>query len=839
MKTPRTTPIWLFLLILAAFGLWLHAAASPDDGEAPASQKRMLIKIELDSPASFTALSDMHLDLASRNLRDGAHVIVTGDELREIERRGFSYEVLIADPSEVFIDPEFRDYEETLAYLDTLSQAYPAITMLQQVGVSQEFELPVWGIKISDNPYTEEDEPELLYTGVTHAREPLGNEICLALATTLLEGYGVDPVTTYLVNHEEIWIVPIVNTEGFKYMMDENLSNPWWRKNQRDNNENGEFEEDFDGVDLNRNYDFNWISGGSSDPSSWTYRGPSAFSEAETQNIRDLASQDHRFIFSISYHSYGEDVFWPWDWSGHPPPDEDIITDVAEEVASRIPRRSGTGTYAASPIGGLTGFSTNWLYGAAGSIDFTVEVCTEFIPSGTAIDSIVADNLPGALYLLERAITGPGITGHVTETVTGDPLQATVIIVGRDNEDITPRTCDPMFGTYFRMLLPGVYDVMYDMNGYQAVLQEVIVGSDTLTVVDIELTKVIDIALSQTELDDDQSGQSSGNGDGYLNPGETIELDAWLENIGILTAYSVSCTLSTTDPLVTVTVGTADYGDITPANIVQGDSPFVFSLSNDAVDGDSIFFQLTAADTSGNFWPFSLDLEVLAIEIDYFSMGIDDSEGGDGDGIPEAGETIDLIVALRNNGSVAATGVWAELTSQDPFISILADSSYFGDMGAGSNAITDPPYTITISSEVEDTHTVALVLEISADDGYYDEEDIQIHLSPVGIDEPVPGAPLPFVTMLHQNYPNPFNPSTKVEYDIAGDEGVKVPVRLAIYSVRGRLIRKLFSGEMIPGRHAVVWDGKDGSGTPVSSGVYIMVLETPSGGQSLKMLVQK
>gem|GEM_PF-3949766 len=38
----------------------------------------------------------------------------------------------------------------------------------------------------------------------------------------------------------------IVNTEGFTYMMDNNLSDPWWRKNQRDNNENGIFDEDYE-----------------------------------------------------------------------------------------------------------------------------------------------------------------------------------------------------------------------------------------------------------------------------------------------------------------------------------------------------------------------------------------------------------------------------------------------------------------------------------------------------------------------------------------------------------------------------------------------------------------
>jgi hypothetical protein len=602
VKTAISRQFYMYLIItavIAATGFQLHLYGASESDPETIRQTRKLIRIELDSPESFTALRDMHLDLASHNLRKGAHVIVTGDELREIERRGFSYEVLIDDPSKVQIDPEYRNYEETIAYLDTLSQEYPDLTLLEQVGVSQEYEIPIWGLKISDNPDLEEDEPEILYTGVTHAREPLGNEICLGIARTLLEGYGVDPDITRFVDEEEIWIVSIVNTEGFTYMMDNNLSDPWWRKNQRDNNSSGAFEEDFDGVDLNRNYDFNWITGGSEDSTSWVYRGPFAFSESETQAISDFASLVHRFIFSISYHSWGEEVLYPWYWADNPPPDEDIILEVAQEVGSRIQKRIGFGTYDPEPIAGTVGYSTTWLYGVAGSIDLTIETCTEFIPSGTAIDSIVDANIPGALYLLEKALVGPGITGHVTDSETGDPLPASVIVLERYTDIIEPRTCDPTHGRYFRILPPGVFAVLYEMDGYVGHIEQLVVNEDTFTIVDVELTRT------------------------------------------------------------------------------------------------------------------------------------------------------------------------------------------------------------------------------------------------VGIDEPAEEVSLPRVTRLHQNYPNPFNPSTIIEYDIAGEEGMSVPVNLSIYSVRGKLVRELFSGTVKAGHHMTIWDGKDGFGSPAVSGIYILKLETPEGGHSLKMVIQK
>jgi len=824
-----------FAIVIVFSNLYIYANSPADTSF---SQSRKLIRIDILGPTELNDLEDLNLDFASHNFKRGAYVIVTKDEQREIERRGFAYEILIDDPSKVQIDPEYRDYEETMAYLDSLNQEYPTLTILEQVGVSQEYEIPIWAIKISDNPGLEEDEPEILFNGIHHAREPLSNEICLEIATILLENYGTDPEITNWVDSEEIWIVPIINPEGFKYVMDNNLPDPWWRKNMRDNNENGEFDPDYDGVDPNRNYDFNWSMGGSGNPGDDTYRGPFPFSESENQAIRDLATFDHRFIFSISYHSFGEVVFYPWEWPDNPAPDEDVISEVAQELASRIQRRDGLGTYEAIQANGLTGQSRNWFYGVAGTIDFIVETCDEFIPNGTVIDSIVNANLPGALYLLDRALIGPGITGHVTDSESSNPLQATVKILDRDTDILEPRTCDPNYGRYFRMLPPGEYEILYSMDGYGGRLEQVVVNSDTLTVLDVALSIDLSLALEQIDLDDDQMGQSNGNGDGLLNPGETIELGVWLENMGALPVYEVSCSLSTSDTLATIIEGTVRYGDFQPGEILDGDSPFVFSVSQNALFGDVISFHLTAMDSSSNVWIFDLDLTVYGVSIDYLSRAIDDSEGGDGDGIPEAGETIDLFVALGNTGSLPASSVWAELSSDDPFISILEDSSYFGDIEINKYAIGDPSYAISISPDVQDTHTVIFTLDINALD-YYEEEEFIFHLGSLDIDEPDEEFMLPHVIRLHQNYPNPFNPTTTISFDIQGKLGKKKHATLTVYDLRGRLVKILISEKLEPGSHKVLWDGKNEQGQQVSSGIYLYTLKSGDKRYTRKMIMVK
>ena len=111
---------------------------------------------------------------------------------------------------------------------------------------------------------------------------------------------------------------------------------------------------------------------------------------------------------------------------------------------------------------------------------------------------------------------------------------------------------------------------------------------------------------------------------------------------------------------------------------------------------------------------------------------------------------------------------------------------------------------------------------------------------------------LPRAFALSQNYPNPFNPSTTIRYDIPvangsddpgrrGPEAVPeeegVPVRLFIYDIRGRLVRRLVNEEKDPGRYQVHWDGRDDRGASVSSGVYLYRLQAGDFVSTKKMVM--
>jgi flagellar hook assembly protein FlgD len=88
---------------------------------------------------------------------------------------------------------------------------------------------------------------------------------------------------------------------------------------------------------------------------------------------------------------------------------------------------------------------------------------------------------------------------------------------------------------------------------------------------------------------------------------------------------------------------------------------------------------------------------------------------------------------------------------------------------------------------------------------------------------------------LHNNYPNPFNPTTKISYSLSSASEVS----LSIYNIRGELVNKLTSGLHEPGTHVVLWNGRNGLGEKVSTGVYIYSLSTPTGYLNKRLVLLK
>ncbi|RYZ19904.1 MAG: hypothetical protein EOO16_18540, partial [Chitinophagaceae bacterium] len=200
-------------------------------------------------------------------------------------------------------------YSEMLSEMQALVAAYPDLVSLYSIGKTGSNQ-DIWGVKISDNVATDENEPEVLFTGLQHAREAIGGTSLIFFMEYLCENYNSDDKIRTLVNNREIFIIPCVNVDGYMYNYSGATGYPTtggglWRKNRR------LISGSTYGVDINRNYSVDWgncagasTSCGSSTSSQDTYYGPSAFSEKETQAIRSFVS-GRKFVTAIDQHCYG------------------------------------------------------------------------------------------------------------------------------------------------------------------------------------------------------------------------------------------------------------------------------------------------------------------------------------------------------------------------------------------------------------------------------------------------------------------------------------------------------------------------------------------------------
>ena len=257
----------------------------------------------------------------------------------------------------------------------------------------------ILAIKISDNAGIEEDEPEVLIMALHHAREWSTSELALMLADNLTDLYNNDSRVSWLVDNREIWIVPVVNPDGLDYAL---AHDQWWRKN-RHLNLDGSY-----GVDLNRNYNGSqngdplgaWGGAGSSDVTTdETYHGSYAFSEPETQAVRDLVLA-HDFSIAVDLHSYGRLVMWPWGFTNYTTEDDSDLQRIGRDLAAL----NGYSAEQSIDLYPTTGDSLDWLYGSEDVYAFCFEVGYEFHPmKSDDVWGIIHNNIPALKLAIEDA----------------------------------------------------------------------------------------------------------------------------------------------------------------------------------------------------------------------------------------------------------------------------------------------------------------------------------------------------------------------------------------------------------------------------------------------------
>ncbi|MFT4661481.1 MAG: carboxypeptidase T [Patiriisocius sp.] len=417
-------------------------------------------KIFYNGQEEFVLLNSMGVEMDHGKHKKG--VFIESDfsetELKSVSSAGFEIEILISDVTKFYVErsentkvsafnknesctgnsdiiyetPEnfelgsmagFFTYDEILAELDAMAEQFPnIITNRETVSDFTTIEgRPLYWLRMSDNPNTDEDEPEMMYDAVHHAREPASVSTLIHYMWYLLENYDSDPEVQAIIDNTQLYFIPVVNPDGYVHNITTNPNGGGlWRKNRRVHDD-GEF-----GVDNNRNYGYEWGTNGISfNTSSAVYCGEDAFSEAENQAMKWFC-ENHEFQIVFNNHSYSNLLLFPYGWEeGAVTEDHDIYTAISTEMVSQngYANINGWELYPAS------GVSDDWMYTETPEknkiYSFTPEIGSSaqgFWPSSVDIiplcQSVMYMNLTAA-HMITKYASVADLTDQVLEDING------------------------------------------------------------------------------------------------------------------------------------------------------------------------------------------------------------------------------------------------------------------------------------------------------------------------------------------------------------------------------------------------------------------------------------
>lgn len=298
----------------------------------------------------------------------------------------------------------FHTPAEVDAALSLFAATYPSLARVMVVGNSVEGR-PIKVLKIGTNPAVNDpSKGDVVYVGLHHAREWISVEMALYLADELLAGYSTDAALQADMANLQIWIVPVVNPDGYQFT--QTPANRFWRKN-RHNNADGSF-----GVDLNRNWGYQWglLSGSSGTPAEETYHGSGPFSEAESIQLRNFVNGLTNFKSFVSYHSFSELYLRPWSYTTGNPPGETTLQSIVQRNISRIAAVHGH-TYDEDIWYTSSGEATDYIWQEKRVAAFTPELRPSsgglggFDPPPSEIIPCCQENFAAARALIHDAAT--------------------------------------------------------------------------------------------------------------------------------------------------------------------------------------------------------------------------------------------------------------------------------------------------------------------------------------------------------------------------------------------------------------------------------------------------
>lgn len=430
-------------------------------GEGPSLMRARMIL----SPDQIARLGALGYDIEQQEAQY-TDLIVSDQELAELTFLGFD-PVVVAygrpfDELRAERGDSYPDLAAVEAEMAGVAAAFPSICAF--VDLTTSLGMPptsegrhLYALKISDNVNEDENEPSMLVVSTHHARELVTPVIALTAIHAFTDNYGSDPTVTAIVDNNELWIAPVWNPDGYNEVF---VGDNFWRKNRT------VFPGGI-GVDTNRNYRTGWSSGcgGSTSPSSETYRGPAPASESETQTLEAFTARE-RFARVIDFHSSGREALYAYLCLSHPQ------ASWFHSEANLLASACGYGNSSRTPSADGEQYQWQLTHLACA---FLVETHTEFQPPYPSAEAEALAVLPAIKLMAQRPAA---LWGTVTDN-EGQPVSATISFAEINYSNGEQLTSGGPFGRYDAFVAPGTYQVHYQAKGFAEQILSVTLSNDS------------------------------------------------------------------------------------------------------------------------------------------------------------------------------------------------------------------------------------------------------------------------------------------------------------------------------------------------------------------------
>ncbi|MEI6576512.1 MAG: C25 family cysteine peptidase [Bacteroidota bacterium] len=211
-----------------------------------------------------------------------------------------------------------------------------------------------------------------------------------------------------------------------------------------------------------------------------------------------------------------------------------------------------------------------------------------------------------------------------------------------------------------------------------------------------------------------QVHETLGNSNGEIDFNEQGDIDMSLKNWGLSNANPVSATISSLDAYVTITDNSENWGLISTNAEINKPAAFAFSVANNIPDQHKIPFTITITD-GVNTWNSYLLVNVNAPKFVIHNMTFSDLANGNGDGVIDPGETIQVLIETKNEGHADAPGSIGDIISLGSLASILNTSVSLNTLNSSSSVIAS--FTATVSASAVNGDN--LLLDYTVTSGQY------------------------------------------------------------------------------------------------------------------------